>query len=74
METITSFVGPYNLETDFLNDPTKYGLSNEMTDDKKNDDDIINIRSYGKSGTEEELLQEFELDIPSIIIKIKNNI
>ena len=52
---------------EFSNDPSLYRLV-------KNDDDIINIRSYGKSGTEEELLQEFELDIPSIIIKIKNNI
>ena len=27
---------------------------------------------FGKSGLEEELLKDFELDISSIIIKIKN--
>lgn len=49
------------------NDPTLYRLV-------KNDDDIIDIKTFGKSGTREELLTEFELDIPSIIIKIKNNL
>ncbi len=52
---------------EFSNDPTMYKLV-------KSDDDIININKFGKSGTEEELLAEYELDIPSIIIKIKNNI
>ena len=52
---------------EFSNDPSLYRLV-------KSDEDIINVRKYGKSATEEELLQEFELDIPSIIIKIKNNI
>ena len=40
----------------------------------KSDEDIINVNKFGKSGTEEELLTEYELDIPSIVIKIKNNI
>ena len=35
---------------------------------------VININTFGKSGTPEEILQEFELDISSIIIKIKNNL
>ena len=52
---------------EFSNDPTLYRLV-------KNDEDIINIKSFGKSGTPEEVLQEFELDIASIIIKIKNNL
>ena len=52
---------------EFSNDPSLYRLV-------KSEDDIINVRKYGKSATEEELLQEYELDIPSIIIKIKNNI
>ena len=29
---------------------------------------------FGKSGTKEEVLQEFELDIASIILKIKDNL
>ena len=49
------------------NDPTLYKLV-------KNDEDIINIKTFGKSGTPDELLQEFELDISSIIIQIKNNL
>ena len=52
---------------EFSNDPTLYRLV-------KNEEDIININSFGKSGSKEELLQEFELDIASIIIKIKNNL
>ena len=52
---------------EFSNDPSLYRLV-------KSEDDIININKFGKSGSEEELLSEYELDIPSIIIKIKNNI
>ena len=52
---------------EFSNDPTMYKLV-------KSNEDIINVTKFGKSGTEEELLTEYELDIPSIIIKIKNNI
>lgn len=52
---------------EFSNDPTLYRLV-------KNEDDIININTFGKSGTKEELLEEFELDIASIVIKIKNSI
>ena len=52
---------------EFSNDPNMYRLV-------KSEDDIINIKEFGKSGTKEELLQDFELDIASIIIKIKNNI
>ena len=49
------------------NDPNVYRLV-------KNEEDIINVKSFGKSGTQDEILQEFELDISSIIIKIKNNL
>lgn len=40
----------------------------------KNEDDLININTFGKSGTKEQLLQDFELDLASIVIKIKNSI
>ena len=52
---------------EFSNDPNAYKLV-------KNEEDIINITKFGKSGTPEEILQEFELDIASIIIRIKNNL
>lgn len=52
---------------EFSNDPSLYRLV-------KNEEDIININKFGKSATPDELLTEYELDIPSIIIKIKNNI
>ncbi len=52
---------------EFSNDPSLYRLV-------KSEEDVININRFGKSGTKEEILSEFELDIPSIIIKIKNNI
>ena len=40
----------------------------------KDEEDIINVTNFGKSGTPDEILQEFELDIASIVIKIKNNL
>ena len=49
------------------NDPTVYRLV-------KSDEDIINVTQFGKSGSPDEILSEFELDIASIIIKIKNNL
>ena len=52
---------------EFSNDPNMYRLV-------KSEDDIINVSRFGKSATEEELLNEFELDIQSLVIKIKNNI
>jgi len=52
---------------EFSNDPSLYRLV-------KSEEDIININRFGKSATEEELLTEFELDISSLVIKIKNNI
>ena len=59
--------GYKRMVVEFSNDPTLYRLV-------KNEEDIISINKFGKSGTPEELLQEFELDISSIIIKIKNNL
>ena len=49
------------------NDPNVYRLV-------KTEEDVINVRNFGKSGTPEEVLSDFELDIASIIIKIKNNL
>ena len=52
---------------EFSNDPNMYRLV-------KNEEDIINVNRFGKSATEEELLNEFELDIQNLVIRIKNNI
>lgn len=52
---------------EFSNDPKLYRLV-------KNEEDLINIDRFGKSGTPDELLSEFELDIASIVIKIKNSL
>lgn len=38
------------------------------------DEDLISIDKFGKSGSEKELLTYFELDIPDLVIKIKNNL
>ena len=38
------------------------------------DEDFIGVTTYGKSGSEEDVLTYFELDIPDIVIKIKNNL
>lgn len=50
---------------EFSNDPNMYRFVN-------NDTDLINIRNFGRSGNKEELSLEYELDIASIVIKIKN--
>lgn len=52
---------------EFSNDPLWY----QLVDSKE---DVININHFGKSGLEEELIKDFELDIASIIIKIKNRL
>ena len=59
--------GYKRMVVEFSNDPTLYRLV-------KNEEDLINVNTFGKSGTPEEILQELELDISSIIIKIKNNL
>ena len=38
------------------------------------DEDFVGINSFGKSGSEEEILSFFELDIQDLVIKIKNNL
>ena len=38
------------------------------------EEDLIGIEKYGKSGSEEDILTYFELDIPDLVIKIKNNL
>lgn len=59
--------GYKRMVVELSNDPTLYRLV-------KNEEDIINVTQFGKSGTPDEILSEFELDMPSIVIKIKNNI
>lgn len=38
------------------------------------DEDFIGVNTFGKSGSEEEVLNFFELDIRDLVIKIKNNL
>ena len=52
---------------EFSNDPIWYKFV-------KNPSDIIGVKSFGKSSKKEDLLRELELDIPNLIIKIKNSI
>ena len=52
---------------EFSNDPTMYRFVDNETD-------FIGINSFGKSGNKEDLSAEYELDIASIVIKIKNSI
>ncbi len=49
------------------NDANWYKLINSK-------EDFIGIESYSKSGTEEEILSYYELDIPDLVIKIKNSL
>ena len=45
VDTITSGRGPYNLQSDFLKYPTKYGMEDTLKDERNNKDDI---RIFGK--------------------------
>lgn len=36
------------------------------------DDEFISVNDYGKSGNTNDILKDFELDIPSLVMKIKN--
>lgn len=38
------------------------------------DEDFIGMNKFGKSGSEEEILSFYELDITNLVIKIKNNL
>ena len=38
------------------------------------EEDFVGINRYGKSGSEEDVLTYFELDIPDLVIKIKNSL
>ena len=61
--------------------PTGYrGMVIELSNDANwyrfisSDDDFIGINKFGKSGSAEDIMTYFELDISDIIIKIKNNL
>ena len=49
------------------NDANWYKLINS-------EEDFIGINSYGKSGSEKDVLSYFELDITDLVIKIKNSL
>ena len=38
------------------------------------EDDFISVNDFGKSGNEEDILKDFELDIPSLVMRIKNKV
>ena len=38
------------------------------------DEDLVNIPTFGKSGSEKEVLNFFELDMTDLVLKIKNNL
>ncbi len=50
---------------EFSNDPSWYQLL-------ESDDEFIGVRDFGSSGNEEDVLKEFELDIQSLVMRIKN--
>ena len=50
---------------EFSNDPTWYKILEP-------DDEFISVNDYGKSGNTNDILKDFELDIPSLVMKIKN--
>ncbi len=50
---------------EFSNDANWYKLLEK-------DDEFISVNDYGKSGNTNDILKDFELDIPSLVMKIKN--
>lgn len=58
--------GYRRMALELSNDPNWYRLVSQ--------DDFIGVNDFGKSGSEEEILSYFELNISDIIIKIKNSL
>lgn len=52
---------------EFSNDPTWYRLL-------ERNDEFIGVNKFGVSACEEDVLKEFELDLHSLVIRIKNNL
>ena len=52
---------------EFSNDANLYRFVN-------NENDVINVKKYLKSGSSEELLKDSELDLTSLVIRIKNSL
>ena len=52
---------------EFSNDPLWWKLL-------ERNDDFIGVSNYGKSGSEEDILKEFELDLHNLVIQIKNKL
>ena len=52
---------------EFSNDPTWYRLLSE-------DDEFISLDSFGNSGMPDDLMKEYEVDIPNLVMRIKNKI
>lgn len=52
---------------EFSNDPTWYRLL-------ESNDEFIGVNTFGKSASEEDVVKELELDIHSLVIRIKNNL
>lgn len=70
-------------DEDYINEVLPKGYKKvviEFSNDSKwyqlleRDDDFICVNNFGKSGNEEDILKDFELDIPSLVMRIKNNI
>ena len=59
--------GYRTMALEFSNDANLYRFVN-------NENDVINVRKYLKSGSSEELLKDNELDLTSLVIRIKNSL
>lgn len=60
-------IGYRRMVIELSNDPNWYRFVSS-------EEDFIGINNFGKSGSETEVLNYFELDLQDIIIKIKNNL
>lgn len=52
---------------EFSNDPSWYQILEKG-------DELIGVNNFGSSGGKDDLLKEFELDLHSLVIRIKNNL
>ena len=59
--------GYKKVAVELSNDPTWYRIL-------ERNDDFLGVSRYGKSGNEEDLLKEFDLDLHNLVIQIKNKI
>ena len=64
MDTVTTSRVPYNLQSDFLKNPIKYGIEGVLKDERENEDDIRIFGKVDKKLTVKFIEKDYKLPTP----------